>query len=63
MARFIPDELAARAMRVLQPLSVATPAERRQARQLLRDYERQRVNARLGRWLLHDERFVEEDPL
>ena len=48
MTRFIPDELAARAMRVLQPLSAATPAERRQARQLLRDYERQELSRRIA---------------
>jgi hypothetical protein len=61
--RFLPDELAERAKRVLYPWSRATPAERREATLLLREYEKQRLNARLGRWALHDERFVEEDPL
>ena len=63
MNRLIPDDLAERARRVLHPRSRATPAEKRQATLLLREYERQRLNARVGRWALHDERFIEEDPL
>lgn len=63
VASFIPDDLAQRAARILHPGSGATPTERCQAAQLLRDYERQRLAARLGRWALHDERLVEEDPL
>jgi hypothetical protein len=63
VARFIPEELAERAARVLHPWSRTTPAERRQARQLLREYERHRTNARVRRVALHDERLVEEDPL
>jgi hypothetical protein len=63
VARFIPADLAERAARVLHQRSSASPAERRQATLLLREYERQRANARVRRWALHIERLVEEDPL
>ena len=63
VARFIPDELAERAARVLQPHSGAATVERREATLVLRAYRRQQVNARVGRWALHQERFVEEDQL
>jgi hypothetical protein len=59
--RWIPDELADRARRVLLPWAGATPDERRRAILILREHERQRVNERVRR--SHVERLVEEDPL
>jgi hypothetical protein len=61
LARFIPPDLAERAARVLQPWSGAAAAERREATLLLREYERQRVDARV--LAIRDELPVEEDPL
>lgn len=48
VARFIPDDLAERAKRVLHPWSGATTDERRQAAQLLHAYEQQARNRRIA---------------
>jgi hypothetical protein len=59
----IPPALVERCLRVVHPWSGASGEERAKARDILREAERRRLNARLGRWKLHDERLVEEDPL
>ena len=46
--RFIPDGVAARAARVLDRWSGADAAERRMARQILADYQRQENRRRIG---------------
>jgi hypothetical protein len=59
----IPPALLERCLHVVHPWSGASGEERARARDILREAERRRLNARFGRSALHNERIIEEDPL